>query len=94
MKVSLNGRILELTWGNNKHKSGKSHLIIDIPVYWSRYDAQYYATTSVSENSLGGKPKHTLRSTWKAEMDAMTTSSVNSRNSLRYSRKAVISSAN
>ena len=94
MKVSLNGRIPELTWGNNQDESVKFRLMIDTPVYCSRHDTQYYAATSVSETSLGGKFKPTLRSPWKAEMDALATSSANSANSLRHSRKTVKSSAN
>jgi hypothetical protein len=62
VKVSLNGGILELTWGNNRHGSRKPHLKMDIPVYWLRHDAQYYAAISISESGLGGKFKPTLRS--------------------------------
>ena len=94
MKVSLDGRILELTWNNNQHASGKSRLIIDTPVYWPRDDAQYYTAISVSVTRPGGKFQPTLRSSWKANMDTLTTSSVNSGNSPRHSRKTAISPAN
>ena len=37
--------------------------------------------------------EHTLRSPWKAKIDALTGSSVNSGNSFKHSRKVVMSSA-
>lgn len=53
VKVSLNGSVLKLTWGNNQYAPCRFHLVVDVPEYWPRHDAQYYVIKSISETKLG-----------------------------------------
>jgi hypothetical protein len=102
MKIPLNGRVFELTWNNDQCAVFQPHLIIAIPEYWRRQEDQYCATKeevseivlapASCENRRFSAP--TWRSLWKYMMDELTVSSMNSGNSFRSSRKAVISSAN
>jgi len=55
MKVSLDGRAPELTWGNNQKISGKSCLINDILVYRPGHGGQHY-NVSASEGTCPNMP--------------------------------------